>query len=380
MGLVRPCRPGRQAGPGGDRRSAHRPVGPHPGRPDRADRHAAGPAAGLCGAALQGRAPLPEPSRRPAVTLSGDTAHRRRADSRIQHGVPGARRSGLLGPGRPVCLEGDGPHAAHRGACRHRGAAGRGPAGSRAHRRPDGRLRRPVPGARPAAAPLLAAPRRVLGRQRPSLARRGVAPALPARAVQRHPRQHQLQLGVGPRGQPRPRALGRASRHALAGRTGRGRVRLVRGRPRQHVRPGQPRPPADGDLLHRLRRLQPALPRPVRGRLHRLQHRPGTHLAPLRRQPGDPQHRPRQPRREGVLVRTRRALGHGALHPQRRALHPDLHRPAALAVPEPGTGHARVPGALRVARSGRAGHEQVGVLRRELRLLPGHVRRDALRA
>ena len=91
MGLVRPCRPGRQAGPGGDRRSAHRPLGSHPGRPVRADRHPAGPAAVVRGAPLPRRAPVPQPPHQPAITLSGSTAHRRRADGRIQHPVPGAR-------------------------------------------------------------------------------------------------------------------------------------------------------------------------------------------------------------------------------------------------------------------------------------------------
>ena len=118
VGLVRPCRPGRQAGTGGDRRPAHRPVGPHPGRPDRADRHAAAPAAVVRGAPLPGRPPLPQPARQPRFTLSGDTDHRRRPDGRVQHREPGARRSALLGPGRPVGLEGHGPHTAHRGSRR----------------------------------------------------------------------------------------------------------------------------------------------------------------------------------------------------------------------------------------------------------------------
>ena len=56
----------------------------------RADRHAAAPAAVVRGAPLPGRTPLPQPARRPRFTLSGDTAHRRRADGRVQHREPGA--------------------------------------------------------------------------------------------------------------------------------------------------------------------------------------------------------------------------------------------------------------------------------------------------
>ena len=303
MGLVRPCRPGRHAGPGGDRRSAHRPLGSHPGRPVRTDRHPAGPAAVVRGAPLPRRAPVPQPPHQPAITLSGS------------YSSPAAGRTVAS---NTLCLARDDPDfwvpvdlSAWKGMDltlrieerrRRRDAAGRGPPDGRAHRRPDGRLRRPVSGARPAAAPLHAAPGRVLGRQRPGLARWGVAPALPARAVQRHSRQRELQLGLGSRGQPRPGDVGRASRHALAGRAGCRRLGLVRRRPPQLVRSGQRGPSADDGLLHRLRRLQPAVPRPIGGRLHRLQHRSGAYLASLRRQPGHPQHRSRQSRREGVLV------------------------------------------------------------------------------